>query len=136
MLGASVRRHRRSSRSDVLGPFDRQCAKGGCSELLLVVTLLTTLVFGAAAGMQGPQIGLNQPTPWHGIYERINIGGYLVWMAVLAVALLCANEILVDLLWVPALLTCGYSSKRPRVRRGQGVLRSPHEPTEPTNHPD
>lgn len=53
-----------------------------------LVTLLTTLVFGALAGMQGPQIGANEPTPWHGVYERINIGGYLLWMAVLAAALL------------------------------------------------
>ena len=53
-----------------------------------LVTLLTTLVFGAVAGMQGPQIGANEPTPWHGVYERINIGGYLLWMTVLAIALL------------------------------------------------
>lgn len=51
-------------------------------------TLLATIVFGAMAGMQGPQISANEPTPWQGVYERINIGGYLLWMAVLAVALL------------------------------------------------
>lgn len=57
-------------------------------RLYSLVTLVTLLVFGAVAGMQGPQIAANEPTPWHGVYERINIGGYLLWMAVLAVALL------------------------------------------------
>jgi hypothetical protein len=57
-------------------------------RLYSLVTLVTTIVFGAVAGMQGPEIGANEPTPWHGVYERINVGGYLLWMAVLAVLLL------------------------------------------------
>jgi hypothetical protein len=63
-------------------------ALGKRFRLYSLVTLVTTIVFGAVAGMQGPQIGANEPTPWHGVYERINIGSYLLWMAVLAVALL------------------------------------------------
>ena len=30
----------------------------------------------------------NLPTPWVGVRERINIYGYMLWMAVLAIALL------------------------------------------------
>jgi hypothetical protein len=30
----------------------------------------------------------NLPTPWIGIAERIDLGGYLLWVAVLAIALL------------------------------------------------
>ncbi|WP_169748072.1 DUF998 domain-containing protein [Pseudonocardia acaciae] len=53
-----------------------------------LTTLAVTIVFGALAGMHGDQIIANAPTPWLGVYERINIGAYLLWMAVLAVALL------------------------------------------------
>lgn len=52
------------------------------------VTLVTLLVFGALAGMDAPRVAANEPTPWLGIFERINIGGYLLWLLVLAVALL------------------------------------------------
>ena len=33
----------------------------------------------------------NLPTPWAGVTERISIGGYLLWQAVLAVALMRAR---------------------------------------------
>lgn len=55
-------------------------------------TILTLLVFGALAGAQGPRIAVGEPTPWLGVYERINIGGYLLWMAVLAVVLMRNND--------------------------------------------
>ena len=57
-------------------------------RLYTLTTLATVIVFGIVAGSQGGAIGANEPTPWHGIYERISIGGYLLWMAVLAVVLL------------------------------------------------
>ena len=37
---------------------------------------------------EGARIAANEPTPWHGVYERINVGGYLLWMAVLAIVLI------------------------------------------------
>lgn len=57
-----------------------------------LLTLVTMIVFGAVAGVQRPVIAANQPTPWHGVYERINISGYLLWMAVVAVVLLRAQR--------------------------------------------
>jgi hypothetical protein len=30
----------------------------------------------------------NEPTPWIGVWERINIGVYMLWVVVLAIALL------------------------------------------------
>jgi hypothetical protein len=50
-----------------------------------LVALGTAFAFGAVASMQAGQLDANEPTPWHGVYERINIGAYLLWMAILAV---------------------------------------------------
>jgi len=51
-------------------------------------TILTLLVFGALAGMQGPRIAANLPTPWLGITERVNVYSAMLWVIVLAVILL------------------------------------------------
>ena len=51
-------------------------------------TILVLLVFGALAGLDAPQIEANLPTPWAGVTERISIFGSLLWVAVLATALL------------------------------------------------
>jgi hypothetical protein len=61
-------------------------AQGSGFRLYSLLTLVTLAVFGALAGMQGPRVDANEPTPWLGVYERINIGVYLVWVAVLAAA--------------------------------------------------
>jgi hypothetical protein len=55
-------------------------------------TILAVLVFGVLTSLQAPQITANQPTPWGGIYERMNIYPTMVWVAVLAIALLRAQE--------------------------------------------
>ncbi|MEO3859905.1 DUF998 domain-containing protein [Acrocarpospora sp. B8E8] len=57
-------------------------------RLYSLVTLVTLFVFGALAGMEGPRLAVNEPTPWLGVFERINIGGYLLWLLMLAVVLL------------------------------------------------
>jgi hypothetical protein len=38
--------------------------------------------------LQARHLAAGQPTPWMGAWERINIGGYLLWVLVLAVSLL------------------------------------------------
>jgi hypothetical protein len=40
------------------------------------------------AGLDAPRIEANLPTPWVGVTERINIGVFLLWVVVLATALL------------------------------------------------
>jgi uncharacterized protein DUF998 len=52
-----------------------------------VATLGVILLFGALTGLQGARLAANLPTPGIGIYERINIGAFLLWAAVLAVRL-------------------------------------------------
>jgi len=52
-----------------------------------IATLLVHLVFGAWAAAEGPRLARGQRTPWIGVTERINIGVFLLWVAVLAFAL-------------------------------------------------
>ena len=43
-------------------------------------------------GVDAPRIAANLPTPWIGVWERINIGVFLLWVVVLAIALLRIRE--------------------------------------------
>jgi hypothetical protein len=54
-------------------------------------TILFLVVFGTLAGLDGSRLAANQPTPWMGVTERINIFGYMLWVALLAVVLLRAQ---------------------------------------------
>jgi pimeloyl-ACP methyl ester carboxylesterase len=51
-------------------------------------TLAAMLVAGGASFWMAPDLAANLPTPYLGLVERINLGLYLGWVAVLAVALL------------------------------------------------
>jgi hypothetical protein len=53
-----------------------------------IATILILVVFGALAGLEGVRIAAQEPTPWVGVTERINIAGYLLWQVVLAISLL------------------------------------------------
>jgi hypothetical protein len=53
-----------------------------------IITMVVLVVFGALVGMNAPKVGANLPTPWIGVWERINIGAFLLWVVVLAIALL------------------------------------------------
>lgn len=63
-------------------------ALGKRFRLYSAATLAIFVVFGVLTGMDGPRIAANLPTPWLGIWERINIGAALAWIVVFAVALL------------------------------------------------
>jgi hypothetical protein len=51
------------------------------------VTLLFMIVGGALAGMDGARMAEGLPTPWMGVTERVNIYGYMLWIAMLALVL-------------------------------------------------
>jgi hypothetical protein len=55
-------------------------------------TIAILLVFGALTSLQAGRITTNEPTPWAGIEERMNSYGIMLWVAVLAVGLLRAQE--------------------------------------------
>ena len=55
-------------------------------------TIAILLVFGALASLQAGRMAANEPTPWMGIEERINIYATMLWVAVLAIGLLRAQK--------------------------------------------
>jgi hypothetical protein len=63
-------------------------------RLYSIATMVILVVFGALVGTGAPRVGANLPTPWIGVWERINIGVFLLWVVVLAIALLRARETL------------------------------------------
>ena len=52
------------------------------------MTLIVLTFFGILTGMMAPDLEANLPTPMMGVWERINIGVYMVWVIVLALMLL------------------------------------------------
>jgi hypothetical protein len=56
-----------------------------------IASLLILAACGALTFMGAPGIAANLPTPWIGVWERVNIGVFLLWVIVLAVGLLRAQ---------------------------------------------
>ena len=56
--------------------------------LYSITTFVILLVFGVLTFLDAPGVGANQPTPLIGVWERINIGVFLLWVVVLAIVLL------------------------------------------------
>jgi hypothetical protein len=57
-------------------------------RLYSIATILMLVVGGVLTGLDQPRLVANLPTPWMGVWERIDIGVFLLWVVVLAVALL------------------------------------------------
>jgi hypothetical protein len=53
-----------------------------------IATILVFIVFGVLTGLEAPYIGKNGSTPFIGLWERINIAAFMVWLFVFAVMLL------------------------------------------------
>lgn len=53
-----------------------------------IISMALLLVFGVLAGLDAPKMDAGLPTPWIGVWERINIGIFLLWVVVLAFRLL------------------------------------------------
>jgi hypothetical protein len=53
-----------------------------------ILTLIVLAAFGTLTGMDGPKIQTNEPTPWIGVWERVCIGVYMLWVMVLGMMLL------------------------------------------------
>lgn len=60
-------------------------------RLYSIATMVILVAFGALTGLDGPRIAANLPTPWVGVWERIFIGVFLLWVVVLAIVLLRAQ---------------------------------------------
>ena len=59
---------------------------------LSIAIMAVLVVSGALSSMDAPGIDANLPTPWIGVWERINLGAWLLWVVVLAVTLLRASQ--------------------------------------------
>lgn len=53
-----------------------------------IISLVIVIVFGVLTGLASPRMEADLPTPWMGVWERISIGAYMLWVVVLAVILL------------------------------------------------
>lgn len=51
-------------------------------------TIVILILCWILVGMATPSISMGLPTPWVGIYERINVYGYMLWVIMLAIVLL------------------------------------------------
>jgi hypothetical protein len=68
-------------------------AFGWWFRLYSIVTIVILLGFGALTAANASRVAANLPTPWAGLWERVNIGVFLVWIVVLAIVLLRQGEI-------------------------------------------
>ena len=57
-------------------------------RLYSIVSGVVLLAFGALTFWDAPRLQANLPTPWIGLWERINISVFLLWLVVLATILL------------------------------------------------
>jgi hypothetical protein len=57
-------------------------------KIFSIITLGVLITFGILTAIDSPRISSNVPTPLIGVWERINIGVYLIWVAVLSIQLL------------------------------------------------
>jgi len=53
-----------------------------------IITIVALIVFGVLTGLDSPRMEANLPTPLIGVWERISIGAYMLWVAMFAIALL------------------------------------------------
>lgn len=53
-----------------------------------IATMVVLIGAGAWTGTYAPGLEANLPTPWAGVWERVNTTAFMVWIAVLAITLL------------------------------------------------
>lgn len=58
-----------------------------------ISTLVTLLIFGFLTSTEAPGIPKDLPTPWIGIWERINIGVYFLWVIALSIRVLRTKDL-------------------------------------------
>lgn len=57
-------------------------------RIYTIATIVLHVFFGILTSLDAPNIAKNMPTPWIGIWERINIGAFMLWIAIFSVVLL------------------------------------------------
>jgi hypothetical protein len=75
---------------------DDGCRRGGIRQSIRTYSLVTIAILLACGGvtfLEAPALAANLPTPWLGVWERINIGVFLLWVAVPATRLLRTHPV-------------------------------------------
>ena len=67
-------------------------AFGSRFRLYAIASLVVLVVFGALTFADAPRVQANLPTPWLGLWERIDAGVFLLWIVVLASVLWRTEE--------------------------------------------
>jgi hypothetical protein len=62
-------------------------ALGKRFRIYSIVTLVLMVIAGVLVGMEAPGLHTGQPTPLIGVWERLNIAVYMLWIVVFALAL-------------------------------------------------
>lgn len=57
-------------------------------RLFSIAVMMVLVAAGGLTSVDAPRLDANLPTPWMGIWERVNIGAWLLWVMALAVMLL------------------------------------------------
>ena len=65
-------------------------AFGKSFQIYSIASVVILVAFGTLTFLDAPRIAANLPTPRIGVWERINIGVFLLWVVVLAIILLRA----------------------------------------------
>jgi Protein of unknown function (DUF998) len=63
-------------------------ALGRLFRVYTVVSVAALIVCGLMTSLDAPNVATNLPTPWIGVWERVNIGVFLLWVAVLSISLM------------------------------------------------
>lgn len=69
-------------------------AMGKKFRIYSIATVAAFIVFGILTTQESPGIKTGEPTPHIGIWERINMGAYMLWIAVFAIVLIQKEKIL------------------------------------------
>jgi hypothetical protein len=67
-------------------------ALGRKFRLFSIICIVIFMVFGTLTGLDSPGISADLPTPRLGIWQRINIGVFMLWVLVLAIVILHAEK--------------------------------------------
>ncbi|HET9746002.1 MAG TPA: DUF998 domain-containing protein [Chitinophagaceae bacterium] len=67
-------------------------ALGKAFRYYSIATILVFIVFGVLTFLEAPNVDKNLPTPFIGLWERINIAAFMVWMIMFASILLKAER--------------------------------------------
>jgi hypothetical protein len=66
--------------------------RGRSFRIYSFITIAVMLTFGVLTGLASRPLAMGEPTPWLGVAERILLGAYLLWVAVLAIGLISAPQ--------------------------------------------